>query len=309
MALYEVDFPSSNQRDTIHAWIYQPVRPARAVVHLIHGLGEHSRRYLPLITALLDAGFVVVADDHAGHGKTAAASGVWFDAGENAAAVVVDDEEALRAATRARYPDLPYIVFGHSWGSMIARGLAAASGEEVDGLILGGIAAQIAGLHGVVDRAALAAEPDQLAPADAYLGAVFAGFLDRYEHVNGPTDWVAADIDVVRDHGIDPFNNFGAPMTIRFLRGFIELYDMANGEEFYASLRSDLPVLILSGDGDPVTNFSEGAAHVAERLADTGHTDVVLRTYADVRHEVHNEPQTRDEVTAEIIGFVERVIG
>lgn len=309
MALIELEFPSRNGRDTIYAWLYEPVRPARAVVHLIHGLGEHSRRYLRLIGLLLDEGFVVIAGDHAGHGKTAMSSGVWGDAGDEAAQVVLADEQTIRGLVRERHPDLPYVVFGHSWGSMIARGLAAADadGARLDGLVLGGIAAQIHGMDDVVDRAALAAA-DPLAAADAFVGAAFDGFVSRYGESPGPTDWVARNAEVVRDHAIDPLNNFGAPMTVRFFRGFVDLYDAVNGEDWYARIDSDLPVLILAGDQDPVTNYGEGAYHVANRLVATGHPDVRTRVYTGYRHEVHNEPEIRDEVAGEIIGFVERIV-
>ncbi len=309
MALLEPDFPSANGRDTVHAWIYTPVREPRAIVQVIHGLGEHSRRYLRLITALLDAGFVVAAEDHAGHGATAMDSGVWGDAGEDAAHVLVADAAALRAKVRELHPGLPYVAFGHSMGSMIARGLATAQPDGIDGLVLCGIAAQIAGIDGVVDRAALAAEPDQAGPAPAhYVGELFDGFVSRFGAGAGPTDWVARDADVVRDHAVDPFNNFGAPLSARFLRGFIELYDAANGDAFYAALRPETPVLILAGDQDPVANYGEGAYHVANALVASGHPDVRTRVYPGVRHEVHNEPETRDDVTAELIAFVERVI-
>ena len=308
MALKEIEFPSRNGRDTIHAWVYEPTVPARAVVQLVHGLGEHSRRYIRLIAKLLDEGFVVAADDHAGHGKTAMTSGIWADAGDDAGAVVVADEQTLRARVRDLYPNLPYIVFGHSWGSMIARGLAAESSTEIDGLILGGIAAQMEGLESQLDRAALAAEPDATAFADAYIGDVFSGFISRFGPDAGPTAWVARNVDVVRDHLADPLNNFGAPMTVRFLRGFVDLYDRANGDDWYTSVRSDLPILILAGDQDPVANYGEGAYHVANRLIRTGHPDVQAHVYPGFRHEVHNEPEIRDEVAGEIIDFVERVI-
>jgi len=308
MALKEIEFPSRNGRDTIHAWVYEPTVPARAVVQLVHGLGEHSRRYIRLIAKLLDEGFVVAADDHAGHGKTAMTSGIWADAGDDAGAVVVADEQTLRARVRDLYPNLPYIVFGHSWGSMIARGLAAESSTEIDGLILGGIAAQMEGLESQLDRAALAAEPDATAFADAYIGDVFSGFISRFGPDAGPTAWVARNVDVVRDHLADPLNNFGAPMTVRFLRGFVDLYDRANGDDWYTSVRSDLPILILAGDQDPVANYGEGAYHVANRLIRTGHPDVQAHVYPGFRHEVHNEPEIRDEVAGEIIAFVDRVI-
>ena len=307
MALTELTFTSHNGRDTVHGWMYRPTRPARAVVQLIHGLGEHSRRYLHLIGRLLDAGFAVVADDHAGHGKTAMESGFWVDTGDDGAATAVADELTLMDIARAEYPDLPHAVFGHSWGSMIARGLAAQRGDDLDALILCGIAAQIRGIETVVDRGALAAEPDRSAAASPEIvGAVFDGFVSRYGDGAGPTDWVARDPDVVRDHSVDPFNNFGAPMSVRFLQGFIDLYDQVNSDEWYSQIRRDLPVLILAGDQDPVTDYGEGAYHVANRLVATGHADVRTRVYTGFRHEVHNEPEIRDEVEGEIVAFVEK---
>lgn len=310
MALREVEFTSSNGRDTIYGWIYEPVRPARGIIQLIHGLGEHSRRYLPLITKLLDAGYVVAADDHAGHGRTAMSSGIWADAGDDADRVVVDDEKTLRSIVREQHLDLPYVIFGHSWGSMIARGLVAGDSEGVDGLILCGIAAGIHGIDNILDRQALAAEADAEAPAsEAYVVAMFDGFISRYAPGSGPTAWVARDPDVVRDHAIDPLNNFGAPMSVRFVRGFIDLYDAVNADGWYSSVRADLPVLILAGDGDPVTNFGEGAYRVANQLVRSGHPDVRTRVYTGFRHEVHNEPEIRDEVAGEIVAFADRCIG
>ena len=58
MALEELVFTSANGRDTVYGWIYSPVVEARAIVQVMHGLGEHSRRYLPLLMKLVDAGCV-----------------------------------------------------------------------------------------------------------------------------------------------------------------------------------------------------------------------------------------------------------
>jgi alpha-beta hydrolase superfamily lysophospholipase len=95
MALKELDFQSYNGRDKVQAWIYAPIRKPRAVVQLVHGLGEHSRRYLHLILKLNEAGFVVAADDHVGHGKTAAVSGLWGDYGDKGYLTTTEDEKTL----------------------------------------------------------------------------------------------------------------------------------------------------------------------------------------------------------------------
>ena len=69
MSIREISFPSANGRDTIKAWSYSPLGKPKAIVQLIHGYGEHSRRYLHMISKFNEAGFVVFADDHLGHGK------------------------------------------------------------------------------------------------------------------------------------------------------------------------------------------------------------------------------------------------
>lgn len=311
MSLHEIELASANGRDTIQAWVYSPTTTPRALVQIVHGLGEHSRRYLHLISTLVDAGCVVVAGDHAGHGRTAMQQGTWADAGEDPARVVVADELALQARARELYPDLPCVVFGHSWGSMIARGMASAPEARLAGLVLCGIAAQMHGIEQVVDRgtlATLAAGEAAAEPApDELVGQLFAGFGDRFGENAGPTAWVALDAAVVADHGRDPFNNFGAPMTNRFLQGFVELYDQVNADDWYATVPTDLPVLVLAGDQDPVTNYGEGAYHVANRLVASGHPDVRTRVFPGVRHEVHNEPTTRAETEQEVLDFVARV--
>ncbi|MDS2174066.1 alpha/beta hydrolase [Nesterenkonia sp. CL21] len=310
MALEEFDFPSHNGRDRIHAWIYTPVVPPRGIVQVIHGLGEHSRRYLRLITRLLDEGFIVAADDHAGHGKTAMESGVWADTGPEGAEAVVADEAALRRSVTAQHPDLPYFVFGHSWGSIIARMLTARDPEGISGLLLGGIAAQVRSMD-TLDLAAVEAaiaDGDGSRPAEEFLPALFDGFLARYEDVQGPTDWVALDRHVVSDHAQDPLNRFGEPLSLRFLHDFVSLYRESNDPQTLSRIPTDLPVLILAGDQDPVTNYGEGAYHVANALAESGNRKVRTRVYSGYRHEVHNEPPIRDDVAGEILSFLETAL-
>ena len=75
--LHEVKFPSSNERDQVVGWIYVPACEPEGIVQLVHGFGEHSRRYFHMIVALMDAGFIVAANDHVGHGATAILNDTW----------------------------------------------------------------------------------------------------------------------------------------------------------------------------------------------------------------------------------------
>src|SRR5699024_12840404 len=81
MAMEEISFESFNQKDTIKGCIYTPIRNPKGIVQIVHGFGEHSRRYLHMIVKLNEAGGIVAADDHAGHGKAAFDTGNWRDWG------------------------------------------------------------------------------------------------------------------------------------------------------------------------------------------------------------------------------------
>ena len=93
--LHEFSFLSYNDRDQVQAWIYVPAKKPVGVVQLVHGFGEHSRRYFHMIVQYLEAGFVVAADDHVGHGKTAVVNDTWGDWGDKGFETMVEDEKRL----------------------------------------------------------------------------------------------------------------------------------------------------------------------------------------------------------------------
>lgn len=305
MAIKDVQYPSSNQRDTIHGWIYTPITPPRAIVQIVHGFGEHSRRYLHMILTLLDMGYIVVANDHVAHGKTAQFNDTWGDPGDKGFMTTVEDEHTLRHMVEEAYPGLPYIMFGHSWGSMIGRAYAEKYHDDMAGLALCGIASQMPSAENI-DREKIHADiaagkgPE---PGLEYMGALFEGTTERYENP-GPNDWIARSAEVVADHAADP-NNLSSPATIQLMADFVDMYDHIMSDGWADAIPTDLPVYIIAGDGDPVANYGEGAYHVANLLQNRGNRHVTTRVYSGYRHEVHNEPEIREQVEAELIQFIE----
>ena len=127
--LHEVSFASFNGRDQVQGWIYVPACKPKGIVQVIHGFGEHSRRYLHMISA---------ADDHVGHGKTAMVNEVWGDWGDKGPHTMMEDEHTLKGIVCEKYPDLPYFLFGHSMGSFITRDFIAKYGDELTGATICG---------------------------------------------------------------------------------------------------------------------------------------------------------------------------
>ena len=91
-----------------------------------------------MIVKFMDAGYIVAADDHVGHGKTAMVSGVWGDWGDAGFHTMMEDEHSLKKLVCEKYPNLPYFIFGHSMGSFIARDYAAKYGEDLAGVTICG---------------------------------------------------------------------------------------------------------------------------------------------------------------------------
>lgn len=312
MSIHELSFPSANGRDTIKAWCYTPIGTPRALVQLVHGFGEHSRRYLHMIDRFTEAGFVVVADDHMGHGKTGYDSGTLGDpgtTGHDGWVFYLADERALHDLARKDFPHLPYFMFGHSWGSMLARGYAARYGDDLTGLLLCGVVSQLAGCEALLGNVELEKAIDAGQGSKKgmdWMIKLFAGMTDRIDHPLSSNDWIANDPRIVADHAHDPFNCFDP--TVQLMYDFQKLYESIEADDWAAAVAPGIPVYLTGGDCDPCGNYGEGVYHVANRLAAAGHP-IQVKVYSGYRHEIHNQRELRDEVETALVGFIDGVLG
>ncbi|WP_080875937.1 alpha/beta fold hydrolase [Oceanobacillus timonensis] len=308
MGLHEVSFMSFSEQDTIKGWIYTPIRKPKGIVQLVHGFGEHSRRYLHMILRLNEEGYIVACDDHIGHGKTAYDSGNWENWGEEGYMTMAEDEHQLRKIVQDEFPDVPFFLFGHSMGSMIVRSYLTKYGEGVKGAILCGTsgvwpnAPELrAELKGRID----AGEGDQVDPE--VQGKLMGWMTERIDQPNTANDWISGDPDVVADHANDPFNNFVSPPNIRSLYYFVEMMEQIIGKEWAEKVPVSIPIYNIAGDQDPVGLYGEGVYAVTNWLAETNHA-VTTKLYSGYRHEIHNYRDIREEVEDGIVDFIEGVL-
>jgi alpha-beta hydrolase superfamily lysophospholipase len=304
----EFGYPSYNGRDTIKAWIYVPIRKPIGIVQVVHGLGEHSRRYLHLILKLNEAGFVVSADDHVGHGKTAADSDTWGDYGDKGYMTTTEDEKSLHDIVTKKFPGLPFCMYGHSWGSMIARNYAAVYGSTLSALTICGTCGQIEGMEEPLKMVKALIDAGKGGERDPQVAAASLSFIDvsRYGPNAGPMDWISGDKDVVADHGRDPFNNLKGTSTTQSVYDLMALINAITGPNWAAKVPRELPIYNIAGGEDPVGNFGEGVCLVTNWLVKTGHREVTTKLYQGHRHEIHNDRDIREEVTDGILNFFEK---
>lgn len=305
--LHEISFKSFNKRDTVYGWIYVPAAKPKGIVQLIHGFGEHSRRYFHMIVKYLEAGYIVAADDHVGHGKTALENDTWGNWGEAGPHTMMEDEHQLKELVEKLYPGLPYFLFGHSMGSMITRDFIAKYGEELAG-------AAICGTPGIFPISeSVISELDQLIAAgkgddsDPELTVKLMGWMcERCGEVKLGNEWICDDPYVQQDHADDPFDAFTKPTSNRALRDFVEMFRQIEGAAWAEKVPVSLPVYNIAGDQDPVGLYGEGVYQVSNWLAATGH-QVKTKLYPGYRHEIHNYADIKDEVAEGVIAFMDEI--
>lgn len=308
--LHELSFQSFNQRDQVQAWIYVPAAKPEGIIQLIHGFGEHSRRYLHMIVKFLDAGFIVAADDHVGHGRTAALSDTWGDWGGRGPHTMMEDEHTLTTLVKEKYPGLPYFLFGHSMGSFITRDYLTAYGDELTAAAICGTSGVFPGLQegmAMLQAAVDAGKGGESDPNAA--GALLGWMVERCpEEIRFGNEWICADPFVQYDHAMDPLDAFSRPTNNLSFLYFCQMIDLITGPAWAERVPRDLPIFNIAGSEDPVGQYGQGVRQVSAWLEESGH-QVTTKLYEGYRHEIHNYAGLKDQVEQDILTFFKSVIG
>ena len=177
----------------IAAYRWRGDEPPRAIVQIAHGMGEHAARYRRLAEALTRAGYVVYANDHRGHGRTAGSPDRHGDLGDAGWDGLVADVGTLGALARSENPGLPLVLLGHSMGSFAAQFHLLDHSDEVDAAVLSGTTA--------IDVIAAGIDPDE--PVDLSV------FNAPFEPARTEFEWLSRDPDEVDKYIDDPACGFG----------------------------------------------------------------------------------------------------
>lgn len=287
----------------VHRWV--PAGTVRAVVNLAHGMAEHAARYDRLARALNTVGIAVYAEDHRGHGRTAATPDELGHLGDHRGwALVLDDLHRVSLHARQAHPGVPLVLLGHSMGSFLAQQYLFTFPEDLDGLALSGSNGPIGAL-GEVAAMAARAERARLGPrgrSETLQQLAFRGYNDAFEPRRTDFDWLTSDEAEVDAYIADPWCGFTATTTF-FADLFAGLRVIGQAERLAARAPTELPVYLFAGALDPVGG-ARGQAKLEERYRSVGMRQVSSRIYPGGRHEMLNE-RNRDEVTADLVAWLE----
>ena len=257
-------------------WLPEEVRGA---VVLVHGMSEHIARYDAFAKFLAENGFLVSGLDLPSHGKS------W-------------------TTVRKENPQVSVTLYGHSMGSLLSQDYVSRYTNDFDAVVLCGTSGPnpMASIGRFLCRREIKAGRG-MAPSPKLDKLCFGGFAKKIPNAKTPFDWLSRDEENVNAYIADPLCGFPfTPYGYADLMG--AMGHIANAK--WAAKVPNMPILLISGDMDPVGGMGKGVRKVDRFLENSGHTRVTFKLYSGARHEILNETN-RQEVYDDVLLFLEAV--
>ena len=274
---YHQDTFNDYKNNTIfyQSWLHKD--NIKALILVVHGLGEHSGRYTNLVNHVVPLGYGVYSWDHIGHGRS---DGMrkYIDRFSDFTNVVAQYFQQVKST----HPELPIFILGHSMGGLITANYLLDKQADFKGAIFSAPALKVAG---------------GLNPFKLYGGKLLSAIYPKFGMSPLDSSAITRDLKVLEESRKDPLTNYGKT-SVRLLA---ELVDAMT--RFKKEARTlTLPILVLQGSDDQVVDPT-GANLLYESVSST---DKTLKVYPGLYHEVFHEPE-RESVLADVEVWLERV--
>lgn len=278
----------------IHYCRWAPDTQPRGIVQIVHGIAEYAARYDEFARYLNGLGYLVVAEDHMGHGGSISKettqgyfAGGWFNA--------VADTYHLLMETKAEFPELPYVLFGHSMGSFMARTILA---KYPDSGISAAVICGTGWMNPAVVTAGIATGKllckleGERNPSKKMQTIAFGSYNAKVEHPRTTYDWLNRNSRCVDEYVADPLCGFTASAGL--MRDMLTGISYIQSQNALKAMRKDLPVFFIAGGDDPVGEYGKGVHRAAEEFRKVGMEQVNVKVYPLCRHEILNEINKRE---------------
>lgn len=241
----------------------------KAICLIVHGLCEHLGRYDYLTKKLLEKNFDVYRFDHRGHGKSEGTKVYYSDFNE-----LTDDVNEVVEIAKKENPSLPIFLIGHSMGGFAVTSFGTKYPNKVNGIVSSGALTR--------NNAKFANELPKNLPADTYIP-------------NELSDGVCSDEDVIKAYIEDPL------VEKQISTGLI--YSLFEGIDWLIENPNSFvdPVLLLHGANDGIVSEKDSR----DFFGDIASKDKSLKIYANLFHEIFNEP-CKDEIINDAINWIEK---
>ena len=300
------EYMSSNDLHMISAKIWRPKhdKDIVGILQISHGMTEHKERYKEFAEYLVDRGFLVCMNDHAGHGESIKDMHGYM-AEEHGHLYLVQDVRNLFLHIREIYTDVPYFLLGHSMGSFVSRFYTEQFGDELQGVLYSGTGHKPNFLEFIILFSnAMIKMSGGKTQGKVFEDMIFKLYNKNFQPIRTQSDWLSRDIERVDAYRNDKLCTF--TFTYCAYRDLFMLLREVSRKAWAENTPKKLPIFIFSGAEDPVGNFSKGVTQVYNLLRQAGCENVSLKLYEGGRHEMLNEVN-RLEVYEDIYNWVSKI--
>ena len=250
--------------------LQSPAGDCKAVIALIHGMGEHAMRYAHVAAFFAQNDFAVVAIDLRGHGNSGGKRGHT-----PSYEVLMNDLELLINKAKELFPDVPVFMYGHSMGGNLTLNYLIRKQPKIAGAIVTG------------PYLKLAFEPPAWKVA---LGKITAGLIPTLTQPTGlETAAISRDLEVVNTYENDPLVHDKITSSFFVHVHFAGPYAIENAKKI------TVPLLLMHGMDDRLTS-PKGTQEFAKNAGE----NVELKLWDGLYHEIHNEPEKEDVLQYEL---------
>ena len=271
----------------------------KGVIQIIHGMCEYKKRYIHFFNYFEKLGFKVEMLEHIHHGERAEnpeKAGIF----QNDFNKMIEDQINFTKELKEKYKNIPIIIFGHSMGSFIAQEHMKKCNDIVDMYILCGSCYEQKFLWKLGEWASFLLDKiykNRRATIIRKMIFLNSNKKIKSKYYYNENSWLSRDINEVKKYSEDKYCGFTYSSNF-YKEFFIFLNNLYNKNDF-EKIRKDIPILIISGDMDPVGLHKKGVLELVNFYREEGFKSLNFRLYKDARHELHNEIN-REEVFGDI---------
>ncbi|MGZ3589467.1 MAG: alpha/beta hydrolase [Thermodesulfobacteriota bacterium] len=249
-----------------------PEGEPKAILLIVHGLAEHSGRYMNLVNHFVPLGYAVHGFDHPGHGKSDGTR-VYVERFE-------DYTDTIKVYFDRMRPAKPVFLVGHSMGGLIAALYLLDHQREMTGAVLSGPAVKV---------------PGKITPTTVLVGKMFSALMPRFGLLGLDAEGVSRDPAVVQAYINDPLVHSGK-ITARLAAEMLKAMQHISAQ----ASKITLPIMIVQGTADRLVDPA-GARMLYDAV---GSADKEIKIYEGFYHEVFNEPE-RERVLHDVERWIE----
>ena len=284
MELKKQEFKLSCSENALVTGLIWELNDPKAIVVLSHGMAEHIERYEPFATFLVSQGFKVYGHNHRGHkGSILSDLDYGYMSDEDNFKAMLEDLDKVIDKAKDENPDKKVFIFGHSMGSFITQRYIELHPNKLDGAIVCGTGMSPKGILGLGRFFAkmIMNSKGRRHKSNFINNMAFGSYNNKFEK-RTEYDWLNRNQEEVDKYIADPY--CGGIFTVSFFYDFFGC--MKDIQDSFDLIPKDFPILLISGEMDPVGGYSKQVKNLYKKLKKIGINDISLTLYKDARHEI-----------------------